>query len=119
MRAVLLLLAGYSQRNVANGAAHALRRRGECASAAALLQQWKETVVLPGWRRVIPASCAGPNDKAIVQRALVQRDAHVQRSERAEWAQKHVGFIHPEKNRRIPGGGSVGTGRDKIVRFAV
>eukprot|EP00661_Eupelagonemidae_sp_cell13_P018485 gene18485-biopygen14491 len=84
VRAVLLLLAGYSWREVSNAAAQALRRRMDAAAARFLVQRWVRDRLLLDWADRIASSCAGPQDGAMVQRAIAHRDARVALSERGD-----------------------------------
>ena len=116
----MLLLAGYSARHIAYGAARALRRRGCEEGAQGLLREWIGQKVLRDWSRAIRAARAGPNERAFVQRALAHRDALVVRGDRAQWAADvSNGLIQPRVDQGTPIDGSGCAARGKVVRFAL
>eukprot|EP00665_Eupelagonemidae_sp_cell47_P001370 gene1370-biopygen2226 len=97
VRAVLLLLAGYDVRDVVSGALRALWRRGRPRAAGELFKQWDAGGVLRDWVAGIRAARAGPNDVAMVNRAIAHRDARIPWRERVSWARAFsVGLIQPE-----------------------
>ena len=118
VHAVLLLLAGYSARDVAYGAARALSRRGEPREARALVKLWIDGRLLSRWVRAISSAQAGPNDRATVQKVLAHRDARIPRDLRGRWVEE-VGVIQPGMDRTACNGSLRCDARDKRVRFAI
>ena len=118
LRAVVLLLAGYATRDVAYGAVRALYRRREVRSAKNLLREWGGSKTLLHWEQCIREAHAGPNDRALIQKAIAHRDAMIARRERAFWA-SHPGFIQPEVDHRARASESGSAARGRKVRFAV
>ena len=120
VRAVILLLAGYPTRDILYGAQHALLCRGKKRAARSLSMEWSGNRVLQNWRQAIRDAAAGPNEEALIQKAIVHRDAQIVREKRAEWSRSDrsaPGLILPEMDRGASG--SAFAVRDKQVRFAM
>eukprot|EP00661_Eupelagonemidae_sp_cell13_P022712 gene22712-biopygen10278 len=115
VRAVLLLLAGYSARNVVFGALGALRKRNLGAAAQRLGALWNGTGLIRDWVLNIRDAHACPNDRALVQRALAHRDALVARSDRASFIS---GIIQPQMDQGALSGG-LRWSAGRRVRFEV
>eukprot|EP00661_Eupelagonemidae_sp_cell13_P008339 gene8339-biopygen10640 len=96
----------------------ALRRRGNCGTARTLLRGWARDGRLLDWVTRIGTSGSGPNDAAIIQRAIAHRDARDTLEERAAWVRWCTFGSQPTGNglRNLQGGGRLrGRGQEGTV----
>ena len=119
VRAVILLLAGYTVWDVAAAASNALRRRGEVRRASELLELWMGKRVLYDWTRRIRDADAGPNHAATIQTALAHRDALIPLRDRALWiALRNSEYCFIRKDLEVSDGMSCSVAKHSRVRFA-
>ena len=82
--------------------------------------EWRGDRVLENWQKAIRDSTAGPNEVALIQKAIVHRDARIVWKKRAEWSRSDrlaTGLIPPKEDQGASS--SAVAVQDKQVRFAV
>ena len=116
VRAVLLLLAGYSVRDIVAAARNALCRRQAPGDARGLLGDWLGNGILKRWRERVRVAGAAPNDAALVHAALAHRDAVIPWADRSRWVALHSSSEH--EVREVPDVGFCRVAQCSRVRFA-